>query len=63
MSGAQSAIVLDELTSQEWVTMGRDRKDIFTEEFSRGRDYEGIDPNVETLVKAKYDIKDILGIN
>ena len=63
MSGAQSAVVLDELTGQEWATMSQDIKDIFTDEFSRSRDYGGVDPNVETLVKAKYDIDDILGIN
>ena len=63
LGGAQYAMTFDKITRQDWASMTRDMQDVFTREFSRGRDYQGVDPGVETLVRATYDIEDILGIN
>lgn len=62
LGGAQYGVTLEKITAQDWGSMTQDMKDVFTREFSRGRDYQGLDPNVEAIVRGTYDIPDILGI-
>ena len=62
LGGAQYGVTLEKITGQDWSSMTQDMQDVFTKEFSRGRDYQGLDPNIETIVRGKYDIEDILGL-